>query len=90
MDALFVLADFMAKKMPKNKVKDLRRVLHEDKHSMAVFLDNCAELRQLLQELHNKTQITADALWDKDGATRFIDAIEIMDFIYPQKRMGVK
>lgn len=89
-DALFVLADFMAKKMPKNKVKDLRRVLHEDKHSMAVFLDNCAELRQLLQELHNKTQITADALWDKDGATRFIDAIEIMDFIYPQKRMGVK
>ncbi len=90
MNALFALADFMAKKMPQNKVKDLRRVLHEDAHSMAVFLDNCAELQQLMQELTNKKQITADDLWDKNGATRFIDAIEIMDFVYPQARTGVK
>ncbi len=90
MDALFALAAYLDKKVPKNKVKDLRRVLHEDKHGMAVFLDNCAELRQLLQEQGNSKELTADALWDKNGATRFIDAIEIMDFVYPQKRMGVK
>ena len=86
-------------KMPRNKVKDLRRVLHEDKHSMSIFLENCPEICELVKKENKLATVTADDLWeevkdkDKDKvtfATRYIDAIEAIDFIYPEKKTGAK
>lgn len=84
-------------KMPRNKVKDLRRVLHEDKHSMSIFLENCPEICELVKKENKLATVTADDLWDKfedkdkvTFATRYIDAIEAIDFIYPEKKTGAK
>ena len=78
-------------KMPRNKVKDLRRVLHEDKHSMSIFLENCPEICELVKKENKLAAVTADDMWDKDAAaTRYIDAIEVIDFNYPEKKTGAK
>lgn len=84
-------------KMPRNKVKDLRRVLHEDKHSMSIFLENCPEICELVKKENKLATVTADDLWDevkdKDKvtfATRYIDAIEAIDFNYLEKKTGAK
>lgn len=87
-----------ADKMPRNKVKELRHVLHEDKHSMSIFLENCPEICELLKKENKLTTVAADDLWDeveyKDKvifATRYIDAIEAIDFNYPdEKKTGAK
>lgn len=87
-----------ADKMPRNKVKELRRVLHEDKHSMSIFLENCPEICELLKKENKLTTVAADDLWDeveyKDKvifAARYIDAIEAIDFNYPdEKKTGAK
>lgn len=80
-----------AEKMPRNKIKDLRRVLHEDKHSMSIFLENCQEICELVKKENKLATVTADDMWDKDaGATRYIDAIEVIDFNYPEKKTGAK
>lgn len=76
------------KKMPANKVKELRDVLHEDMHSIEIFLENCGEMRDLLEHMTGKEHVSAEDFWEKDGEdirTRFMDAIEIMDFMYPAK-----
>ena len=79
------------KDMPRNKVKDLRRVLHEDKHSMSIFLENCPEICELVKKENKLVAVTADDMWDKDAvATRYIDAIEVIDFNYPEKKTGAK
>lgn len=86
------------KDMPRNKVKELRRVLHEDKHSMSIFLENCPEICELVKKENKLATVTADDLWDeveyKDKvifATRYIDAIEAIDFNYPdEKKTGAK
>lgn len=91
MEALFALTDALKDKaMPHNKVKELRRVLHESKHSMSIFLENCPEIRQLLQRENGVDAVNADSLWEQDNVTRYIDAIEIMDFVYPQEGTEVK
>ena len=84
-------------KMPRNKVKDLRRVLHEDKHSMSIFLENCPEICELVKKENKLATVTADDLWDKfedkdkvTFATRYIDAIEAIDFNYPDSETGAK
>lgn len=78
-------------KMPRNKVKELRRVLHEDKHSMSIFLENCPEICELVKKENKLTSVTADDMWDKDAAaTRYIDAIEAIDFNYPEKKTEAK
>ena len=84
-------------KMPRNKVKDLRRVLHEDKHSMSIFLENCPEICELVKQENKLATVTADDLWDKfedkdkvTFATRYIDAIEAIDFNYPDSETGAK
>lgn len=83
-----------AEKMPHNKVKELRRVLHEGKHEMSIFLENCPEIQRLLQKESGQSVVNADSLWeldkDKKSITRYIDAIELMDFVYPQKETEVK
>lgn len=84
--------------MPRNKVKELRRVLHEDKHSMSIFLENCPEICDLVKKENKLATVVADDLWDevedKDKvifATRYIDAIEAIDFNYPDdKKTGAK
>ena len=79
------------KDMPRNKVKDLRRVLHEDKHSMSIFLENCPEICELVKKENKLSAVTADDMWDKDAAaTRYIDAIEVIDFNYPDEKTGAK
>ena len=79
------------KDMPRNKVKELRRLLHEDKHSMSIFLENCPEICELVKKENKLTSVTADDMWDKDTvATRYIDAIEVIDFNYPEKKTGAK
>lgn len=86
-------------KMPRNKVKDLRRVLHEDKHSMSIFLENCPEFCELVKNENKLAKVVADDLWDKveekdkdkvTFATRYIDAIEAIDFNYPDSETGAK
>ena len=87
-----------ADNMPRNKVKELRRVLHKDKHSMSIFLENCPEFCELVKKENKLTTVAADDLWDeveyKDKvifATRYIDAIEAIDFNYPdEKKTGAK
>lgn len=89
--ALFALMQMLADdKMPRNKVKDLRSVLQESKHNMSIFMENCPEMQQLVKHEAACDNIGADALWEENGATRYIDAIEIMDFVYPQKGMEAK
>lgn len=85
------------KDMPRNKVKELRRVLHEDKHSMSIFLENCPKFCELVKKENKLTTVAADDLWDeveyKDKvifATRYIDAIEAIDFNYPDSETGAK
>ena len=79
------------KDMPRKKVKDLRRVLHEDKHSMSIFLENCPEICELVKKENKLAAVTADDMWDKDAvATRYIDAIEVIDFNYPDEKTGAK
>lgn len=94
---LALSAKLAADKMPRNKVKELRRVLHEDKHSMSIFLENCPEICELVKKENKLATVVADDLWDeiedKDKvifATRYIDAIEAIDFNYPEKKTGAK
>lgn len=69
------------KHMPRNKVKELRRVLHEDLHSQSIFLENCPEICRLAAEEAGTEKAVAGDLWD-NGVTRYIDAVEMMDFVY--------
>lgn len=95
---LLALSRELSKKdMPRNKVKELRRVLHEDKHSMSIFLENCPEICELVKKENKLATVVADDLWDEveDNdkvifATRYIDAIEAIDFNYPEKKTGAK
>lgn len=89
--ALFKLTALLkGEQMPHNKVKELRRVLHESKHSMSIFLENCPEIQSVVQKEAGVQNAAADALWEDGAVTRYIDAIEIMDFVYPQKEMEAK
>lgn len=73
------------KKEARNKIKKLREVLNQDMHAQERFLDLADVLRAMLADINNKaeTDVTAKDLWEGSGAnarTRYIDAIEIMDF----------
>lgn len=95
---LLALSRELSKKdMPRNKVKELRRVLHEDKHSMSIFLENCPEICELVKKENKLATVVADDLWDEvedndkvTFATRYIDAIEAIDFNYPDSETGAK
>lgn len=91
---LDLTAKLSAEKMPHNKVKEMRRVLHEGKHEMSIFLENCPEIQRLVQQESRQAVVNADSLLEQDeekkSVTRYIDAIELMDFVYPQKGTEVK
>lgn len=75
-------------KEARNKVKKLRDILCADMHSANVFLENADKLKTVLKEESGKNIVTAEDFWQfkimngkQVKATRFIDAIEIMDFV---------
>ncbi len=81
--------DFIrGKKEARNKIKKLRDVLTSDMHTINVFLQNVTELKKVVQNETQKEAVTAEDFWEtkningeKKKATRYIDAIEIMDFM---------
>lgn len=89
-DDLLTLKNKLAdKKVPENKVKELRDVLTKDLHSMTRFLENCKQIEAIVKEETGKDKIEAKDFWQKkDGEnelkTRYIDAIEIIDFTLPK------
>lgn len=75
-------------KESRSKIKKLRDVLNGDLHAGNIFLENATKLKYVLKEETGKQEVTAKDFWQEkviDGAkvqaTRFIDAIEIMDFM---------
>lgn len=80
---LLSLTEKLQHKIPQNKIKKLRSVLTQDEHSIAQFLENSNDIRDILQKEVHKTNISAQDFW-QDGRTRYIDAIEIADFLIPE------
>ena len=77
-------------KVASNKIKELRDVLTRDLHSQIRFLENCEGVRDIIKEECNTKDIEAKAFWQKkdgedDLKTRYVDAIEIIDFTLPNK-----
>lgn len=73
-------------KAPKNKVKKLREVLTQDEHAIARYLELSDDLMKILGEESSGADSMAKAFWqakkgEGDLKTRYIDAIEIMDFM---------
>ena len=87
---LLALKDKLANKnVPENKVKELRDVLTKDMHSMMRFLENCKQIETIVREETGKKEINAEDFWqqktdEKEWKTRYIDAIEIIDFTLPK------
>ncbi len=100
-DDLLNLKDEIENKLPRNKVKELRDALSKDEHSMTLFLENCPQIVSILQKQTGKEEVNADDLWQyridktagdkkkqtkKDLKTRYMDAIEIIDFTLSHKK----
>lgn len=93
-DRLFELCEKLREshRKSRNKLKGLREVLFKDDHGIKVFLENDDKIRALVNEEKEKKGSTADEtrlLWiDVDGVetTRYLDAIEIMDFVIPDRK----
>ena len=87
---LLALKDKLANKnVPENKVKELRDVLTKDMHSIMRFFENCKQIEVIVKEETSKKEIYAEDFWqkkfeEKDLKTRYIDAIEIIDFTLPK------
>ena len=86
LDRLLSLRTRLFDSVPQNKVKKLREVLHQDEHSMQLFLENCREMRELLQ--HKSGISDVSGLWETNSlherVTRYVDAIEIEKFVIPE------
>ncbi len=73
----------------RNKIKKLREVLTGNQHAINIFFENTTDLQQIMKEETHKENVTAEDFWTEakkeiDGKklpiTRYIDAIELMDF----------
>lgn len=87
---LLVLKDDIQDNVPKNKIKELRDVLTKDMHTQIRFLENCKEIQKIIDEECNQEGIGAQAFWQKKKGeselkTRYIDAIELIDFTLPKE-----
>lgn len=87
---LLSLKDKLKAKVASNKIKELRDVLTRDLHAQIRFLENCEGVRDIIKEECNTKDIEAKAFWQKkdgedDLKTRYVDAIEIIDFTLPNK-----
>jgi hypothetical protein len=85
-------SDFVEKalksKEARSKIKKLRDILNGDLHAGNIILENATKLKFVLREETGKQEVTAKDFWqekvvggEKVQATRYIDAIEIMDFM---------
>lgn len=84
------IKDKLKDKVASNKIKELRDVLTRDLHAQIRFLENCEGVRDIIKEECNTKDIEAKAFWQKkdgedDLKTRYVDAIEIIDFTLPNK-----
>lgn len=87
---LLVLKDDIRDNVPKNKIKELRDVLTKDMHTQIRFLENCKEIQKIIDEECNQEGIGAQAFWQKKKGeselkTRYVDAIELIDFTLPKE-----
>lgn len=87
---LLSLKDKLKTKVVSNKIKELRDVLTRDLHAQIRFLENCESVRDIIKEESKIKNIEAKAFWQKkdgedDLKTRYVDAIEIIDFTLPNK-----
>ena len=87
---LLVLKDDIRDNVPKNKIKELRDVLTKDMHTQIRFLENCKEIQKIIDEECNQEGIGAQAFWQKkkdesELKTRYVDAIELIDFTLPKE-----
>lgn len=87
---LLSLKDKLKTKVVSNKIKELRDVLTRDLHAQIRFLENCEGVRDIIKEESKIKNIEAKAFWQKkdgedDLKTRYVDAIEIIDFTLPNK-----
>ncbi len=79
-----------------NKIKGLREVLFKDDHSISLFLENDDKLAGLLQRengVDRLSEVNAGLLWeagDEGETTRYLDAIEIIEFMIPDAKEGLK
>ena len=71
----------------RNKIKKLREVLTGNQHAINIFFENTKDLQKIMQDETQKENVGAKDFWEKkqvDGkeitVTRYIDAIELMDF----------
>lgn len=74
------------KKAAQNKVKKLREVLCGDMHGIARYLEISPEVEDILCRELGQEEADAQDFWQRkpgesDESTRYIDAIEIMDFL---------
>lgn len=97
-DDLMELKDKLADtRVSRNKVKELRDVLTRDMHSIMRFLENSGykakeekkTINDILKEETGKDEVYAEDFWQKKAEenelkTRYIDAIEIIDFTLPK------
>lgn len=95
-DDLMRLKDEIKAKLASNKIKEMRDVLIKDLHTQARFLENCTPIQDILRAETNKKElkneekeIRAKDFWQKkqdesELKTRYVDAIEIIDFTLPK------
>lgn len=83
----------MASRMPENKIKKLREALTEDNHTLARYWELSDDLHRIVEYERNKEEVSFEDLWEvfkddtiKHYKTRYMDAIEIMDFMPPVKK----
>ena len=87
---LLVLKNDIRDIVAKNKIKDLRDLLTKDMHTQMRFLENCEEMQKIIDEECNRERVGAQAFWQKkkdenELKTRYVDAIEIIDFTLPKE-----
>lgn len=67
----------------------LRSALLSGLHKQEILLKNSEELQQLLRDSNNKAAAAAHDFWEAEGddgfVTRYMDAIEIDDFVYEEQ-----
>ena len=68
------------RKLPNNKVKELRRVLIYSEHEQRQFLAQLGYLRMRLPS-PEAWRDYEDNLWGKDRRTPYMDAVELMDYV---------
>ena len=83
---LFALMQKLKDKVPENKIKKLREVLTQDEHSIIRYLELSDKLKDIITAESDGADNTAKAFWQKKKdedrlKTRYIDAIEIIDFM---------